>query len=249
MWIGLLLLAGCGGSPEAFRGTVVAPLETLAALTPGPELLLTLTPRPAIRGETRPATPTPHPPTATSPPATLAPRPSTPTPVPASSTPSPTARVVAQPTPDPRAYVGVVQYVGRLGQTWTLRDVRIGVHPDRVRIVWEMVEDRDTAPYTEIVEVDNRKTPFPRGGVLFDPSWGEARIDVMISDCSAMGVALNEVLPITLPENPVITKIGIHPTFDDALLGFSIGLRRPVPYQVFTLTDPVRIVVDVITGG
>jgi len=111
-----------------------------------------------------------------------------------------------------------------------------------------MAEARDEAPYTEIVQVDNRKTPFPRGGALFDPSWGEARIDIMISDCSAMGMPLNEVMPITLPEGTVVTKIGLHPTFDDAILGFSIGLKRPVAYQVFTLTDPVRIVVDVITG-
>jgi hypothetical protein len=123
------------------------------------------------------------------------------------------------------------------------------VHPDRIRVVWEMAERRDTVPYAEIVEVDNLKTPFPRRGALIDPSWGTARIDIMISDVSAMGLPLNEMLPITLPENAVVTKIGIHPTFDDAILGFSIGLREPAAYQVFTLTDPVRIVVDVITGG
>lgn len=248
--VAALLLIGCGGSPEAFQGTVVAPLETLSALTPGPALLRTLTPQPVTRGETRPPTPTPRPPTATPRPPTPVPRPNTPTPPPPTPTPPPATPAAARsPTPNPRAYLGVVQYVGRLGETWTLRDVRVGIHPDRVRVVWEMAEARDSAPYTEVVEVDNRKTPFPRGGALFDPSWGAARIDVMISDCSAMGVALNEVLPITLPQNPVVTKIGLHPTFDDALLGFSIGLSRPVPYQVFTLTDPVRIVVDVITGG
>lgn len=245
---GLLLAAGCG-SPQAFRGTVVAPLETISAFTPGPERL-ELTPRPVpAEGETRPPTPTPRPSTFTPRPDTPTPRPTTPTPRPATPTPRPATPSTGQPTPDPRAYLGVVQYVGRLGQVWSLSDLRVGIHPDRVRVVWEMAEARDTVPYTEIVEVDNLRTPFPRRGALMDPTWGEARIDIMISDCSAMGLALDDMLPITLPETAIITRIGLHPTFDDAVLGFSIGLEKPAAYEVFTLTDPVRIVIDVITGS
>lgn len=111
-----------------------------------------------------------------------------------------------------------------------------------------MSEVRDEAPYTEIVEVDNSKSPFPRRGVVIDPSWGAARIDIMISDCYAYDFPLNEELPVMMPpEGTVATKMGLHPTFDDAVLGFSVGLKEPAPYEVFTLTDPVRIVVDVLT--
>jgi len=143
--------------------------------------------------------------------------------------------------------VDVPQEVGSLGSTWTLSDLRVGIHPQRVRVVWEMAEARDTAPLTEITEVDNTRTAFPRRGALLDPSWGAARIDIMIHDCYAYGVPLSDMLPIEVPGSSIVTKVGVHPTFDDALLGFSIGLSKPAPYEVFTLTDPVRIVIDVIT--
>ncbi|MFQ5495190.1 MAG: hypothetical protein ACE5EX_07390 [Phycisphaerae bacterium] len=150
-------------------------------------------------------------------------------------------------TPAPAVHRIWVQRVGSSGDTWTLADIRVGLHPERVRIVWEMSERRDTAPLTEIVEVDNTTTAFPRRGSLLDPSWGAARIDVMLHDCYAYGVPLNNMLPIAMSNSQLVTKVGVHPTFDDALLGFSIGLSKPAAYEIFTLTDPVRIVIDVIT--
>lgn len=254
---GTILISACGSDPNAFRGTVVAPLETISALTPGPKLFATLTAQPAATQrvtEARPATPMPQPATSTPRPATPTPRPPTPTPRPPTATsrpatpnPLPTPAGDAIPTVNPNAYLDVPQQVGSLGDVWTLSDIRVGIHPRKVRVVWEMAENHDTAPLTEIVEVDNTKTPFPRRGVLFDPSWGAARIDVMIRDSYAYGMSLGDILPITLPGNTVLTKIDQYPTFDDAVLGFSIGLTRPVAYEIFTLTDPVRIVIDVVT--
>ncbi|RME41893.1 MAG: hypothetical protein D6791_19080 [Chloroflexi bacterium] len=246
--VSVTLLAACSSSSRTFRGTVVAPLETISALTPGPKLLATLTARPAATeevAEARPPTPTPRPPTPT--PRTPIPRPATPTPRPATPTMIPATPEGAVPTVSPNAYLDVPQQVGVLGDTWTLSDIRVGIHPRRIRVVWEMVESRTTAPLVEIVEVDNTKTPFPRRGSLLDPSWGAARIDVMIHDCYAYNMPLDDMLPITVPGNSIVTKVGVHPTFDDALLGFSIGLSKPAAYEIFTLTDPVRIVIDVIT--
>lgn len=253
----MALTTACGGDPEAFRGTVVAPLETIAALTPGTGTFATLTAVPAaprVGAEARPATPTPRPPTATLRPATPTPRSTTPTPRPptatvrpATPTPPPATPEGAIPTVGPEAYLDVTQQVGGLGDVWTLSDIRVGLHPERVRIVWEMAERRNTAPLTEIVEVDNTKTAFPRRGSLLDPSWGAARIDVMMTDCYAYTLPLNQMLPMTVPGSSLVTKVGVHPTFDDAILGFSIGLSKPAAYEVFTLTDPVRIVIDVIT--
>lgn len=254
--VGTILVTACGGDPVAFRGTVVAPLETISALTPGAALFTTLTVEPAIThapAEARPATPTPRPPTATPRAATPTPRPPTRTPRPPTATvrpatPTPLAPSEAPiPTIGPETYLDVVQRVGSSGDTWTLADIRVGLHPERVRIVWEMSERRDTAPLTEIVEVNNTTTAFPRRGSLLDPSWGAARIDVMLHDCYAYGVPLNNMLPIAMSNSQLVTKVGVHPTFDDALLGFSIGLSKPAAYEIFTLTDPVRIVIDVIT--
>lgn len=238
--IGMTLVAACGSTADEFHGTVVVPLETVAAFTPAPELFATLT--------ARPATPTPRPATPTPRPATPTPRPATPiaTPRPATPTSQPPTPEGAVPTVDPKAHLDVPQQVGNLGEIWTLSDIRVGIHPRKVRVVWEMAENRKTAPLTEIVEVDNTKTAFPRRGGLLDSSWGAARIDVMMSDCYAYGMPLNDTLPITLPGSSLVTKIGLHPTFDDALLGFSIGLSQPAAYETYTLTDPVRIVVDVI---
>lgn len=255
--VGMTLVSTCGGDPNAFRGTIVAPLETISAITPEPGLFATLTAQPAATQELTPAQSA----TPTLPPSTLTPRPLTSTPQPATftpappmatspapaSTPQPATPEGAIPAIDPRAYLDVSQQVGSLGDTWTLSDIRLGIHPQRVRIVWEMAENRNGTPLAEIVEVDNTTTAFPRRGALLDPSWGAARIDIMISDCYAYEFPLNERLPIIPPDGSPVTKIGLHPTFDDAVLGFSIGLTEPAAYEVFTLTDPVRIVIDVIT--
>jgi len=77
-------------------------------------------------------------------------------------------------------------------------------------------------------------------------SWGEARIDITISDLYAYDYPLNEKLPIVLPDNPLVTKIGLYPTYDDAMLGFSMGLKLAAPYEVSTSESPARIVVEVL---
>jgi hypothetical protein len=163
--------------------------------------------------------------------------------------PSPTATPVRTPTADPAALLGVVRQGGRLGDIWNLADIRHSVSPERVRVVWEMKEKRDSAPRFQIVEVDNQTVLFPGGPggqKALDPSWGKARLDLVISDLYAYDFPLQTRLPIVPSDNPVVIKVGPYPTYDDALLGFSIGLKRPANYQVTTLTNPVRIVVDVV---
>lgn len=278
------LLAACeGGDPGEFQITMVAPFQTLAALTPGPAVYDMLTARaPAnasvVQGLARRSeTPTPArrltltpsaaaiteqrqpSPTARREPAAITPPPATATPR------APTATLASEPLPplpptparpmntfETSVYLSEAQSVGQLGRTWNLAALRIGVHPGMVRLVWELEDDGlgdepDTAPLVRVVEVDNAQSPFPSRGSLQDPTWGAARIDVMLSDVYAYDVPLDQQLPTALPDARVVTKIGLHPTFDDAVLGFSIGLTRPAAYELFTLTDPVRVVVDVQT--
>lgn len=169
--------------------------------------------------------------------------PATPTLVPASPAPTYTP---SPPAPEPtstQAYLGVVRKGGELGGVWTLADLRYGVHPDRLRVVVEMVEPRDGVPLYQVVEVDNAAEPFPTG---HDPSWGVARIDLVVSDLYAYNSPVFEALPIVPTDNPTVTRIGHYPTFDDSSLGFSIGLAAVSAYEVYELTDPVRIVIDVL---
>jgi hypothetical protein len=170
---------------------------------------------------------------------------STPTPQAVAPTSTPTPQAIAPtstPTPDPCAYLGVVRQGGRLGTIWSLADVRYHSHPDRLRVVWEMAEPGDHVPLFKVVEVDNVADPFPLG---HDPSWGAARIDLVMSDVYAYDFPLSQRLPFIPPDNPRVTRIGLYPTFSDAHLGFSIGLKKPSAYKVYELKNPVRIVIDV----
>ncbi len=225
MLVCMLMAAGCRAATPAPRPPTVAfptfPQPTFTPAPPAPPAWLTRTLQPTT------------PPTWTPPPTRLPP---TPTPSPQPVAPSPTPVHSA-------AYLGVVREGGVLGELWNLADVRYGAHADRFRVVWEMAEPRDHVPRYRVVEVDNAASPLPTG---HDPAWGAARIDVVISDLYAYGFPLGERLPIVPPKNPVVTRIGLYPTFDDALLGFSIGLKLPAAYEVYELTNPVRIVIDVL---
>jgi hypothetical protein len=136
-----------------------------------------------------------------------------------------------------------LQEGGKLGKLWNLADVRYALQEDRVRLVVEMVEPGDHVPRFEVVEVDNEDSPFPGG---HDPSWGAARIDLQVSDLYAYDSPAYEALPFVPPDNPRLTRIGRFPTYADSILGFSIGLKEVSAYEVHELTDPVRIVIDVL---
>jgi hypothetical protein len=185
-------------------------------------------------------------PTATATPSDLA----TPGPTVTASPARPTVAPTSTPLPDPASYLDVEREGGELGGVWNLADLRYGLHSDRVQIVWEMTERRDHTPFYQVIEVDNAASPFPTG---HDPSWGEARIDLIVSDLYARDPSTSsgqrspilEQLPLTLPDDPLVTRIGSYATFSDAHLGFSIGLGEPAAYAVYELTDPVRIVIAV----
>jgi len=150
-------------------------------------------------------------------------------------TPSPTL-------PLPTGVFNDPQVGGKVGEIWTLADLRYGVHEDRLRLVLEMRETGETFPKYRVVEVSNAEVPFPEPT---DADWGVARIDILVSDLYAQEMALGELLPIELSDDPVVTRIGRYPTADDAILGLSLGLKVPTLYEVYELRDPVRLVIDV----
>jgi hypothetical protein len=177
------------------------------------------------------------PPQPTAPPTDLPTTPASEASDPTSSPPEP------QPTAAPDAgHLGEKKQGGNLGDVWTLADVRVGFHTEQFRVVIEMREGRNYAPYFEAIQVDNAKVPFPTG---HDATWGAARIDVVISDLYLYDFPVNERLPIVAPVNPVVTRVGRFPIESDAHVGFSIGLESPASYEVYVMTEPVRIIIDV----
>lgn len=193
-----------------------------------PQATDTIGPSPTV------ATPTATPTASPKPTATQRPRPTS-TATLTDSSPTPTL--------EPSAYLNLVQEGGKLGRLWNLADVRYALHEDRIRVVVEMVEPGAHVPRFEVVEVDNEASPFPSG---HDPSWGTARIDLQVSDLYAYDSPAYEALPFVPPDNPRLTRIGRFPTYADSILGFSIGLKQVSAYEVHELTDPVRIVIDVL---
>jgi hypothetical protein len=192
--------------------------EATATDTPKPTEMLTATPSAtALPGPTYVQTATPS--------ATVLPEPTT------------------LPTLSPTPSLGVAQVGGRLGGVWNLADVRYALHPDRLRFVIEMAEVREHVPFYRVVQVDNAEFPFPTG---HDPSWGAARIDLVVSDLYGYDPPVLEKLPIVPPTNPRVTRIVQYPTFEDSILGFSIGLKSVATFELRELTDPVRLVIDVL---
>ncbi len=169
------------------------------------------------------------------------------TPAAAGVTLEPTLPVtVTLPTPtlvSPPGLLDTPRTGGALGEAWQLADFRYGAHGDHLRVVWELAERRQSLPQYRVVEVDNAAQPFPGGA---DPGWGLARIDVVFSAVYADNYPLASSLPVELGEDPVVTRLGVYPTEDAARLGFSIGLAQPARYEIYELTDPVRLVLDVL---
>ncbi len=154
------------------------------------------------------------------------------------STPTPAPK--PSPTPEPS---GQRVEGGTLGGVWNLVALRRGEHSDRFRLVLEMAETRGTVPYYTATLTDEATEPFPGER---DPVWGSVRIDLVVSDLYAYDYPLGDRLPIEVEDDPVVTAVTTYPLFDDALLGFSIWLDTPAAFEVHELTDPVRLVVDVL---
>ena len=130
-----------------------------------------------------------------------------------------------------------------MGEIWNLAEIRHADHADRFRLVLEMEEVRTTVPFYVAELTDEETDPFP---LERDPVWGTVRIDIVVSDLYAWDIPLGDQLPAEVEDSPLINAITLFPTFDDALLGFSIWLESPAFFEVYELAEPVRLVVDVV---
>jgi hypothetical protein len=156
-----------------------------------------------------------------------------------------TTQVPATSVPTLAAPVGVLNVPktgGEDGGRWTLVDLRYGLHADRLRIVWEFAEPGQVVPKYRAVEVDNAAAPPTTGDVT---GLGVARIDLLLNGVQS-AAELDAKVPIEFEENPGVTRMVRYPTADETRLGFSIGLLQPVKFEVYELSAPVRIVLDVL---
>lgn len=167
----------------------------------------------------------------------------TPEPVPTDTpTPAPTPTVVVDPSPTPEL-IGRRIEGGTLGEIWNLAEIRYAEHADRFRVVLEMEEPGTIVPFYTAELTDEDTEPFPGER---DPAWGTIRIDLVVSDLYAWDYPLGDRLPVDVEDSRLVTAISQFPTFDDALLGFSIWLESPAHFEVHELTGPVRLAVDVL---
>lgn len=155
-------------------------------------------------------------------------------------TPTPTPDVEPTPTPD---LIGYRVEGGELGEIWNLADIRYRHEANRFRLMLEMEETHPTAPFYTAELTDEDTDPFP---IDRDPAWGTVRIDLVVSDLYAWDYPLGEELPVEVAESPLVNAITLFPTFDDALLGFSIWLESPARFRIEELSDPVRLSVEVL---
>jgi len=170
---------------------------------------------------------------------------------PAQVVPTPVSFASSQPstpaaTPALRtaAAPGVTFEGGRTGALWELAGFRHELLADRVRLIWEMEGGTASVPRYALRAVDNGAEPHP---VAPGPLWGQVRVDLIFFDLYAREFPLREHFPVEAFDatSPVV-RVGLYPTFDDAALGFSVGLRRRAPLEVYEVENPPRLVVDVL---
>ena len=168
-----------------------------------------------------------------------------------SASPSPTASALSPSPPVGQAPAfrsaaapGVVHEGGQLGAIWELTDFRHEAYADRVRLIWQMAGGAEGPPFYRLAIVDNKASPHPTAS---NEPWGTVRVDLIFFDVYARSFPLREQFPLTdLSEALPVVRVDQYPTFDDASLGFSVGLRQRLPIEVYEFTTPARLVIDIL---
>ncbi len=167
------------------------------------------------------------------------------------ASPSPTASALSSSPPVGQAPAfrsaaapGVVHEGGQLGAIWELTDFRHEVYADRVRLIWQMAGGVEGPPFYRLAIVDNKTSPHP---TTSNEPWGTVRVDLIFFDVYARNFPLRERFPLTnWDETLPVVRVDQYPTFDDASLGFSVGLRQRLPIEVYERRDPTSLIVDVL---
>lgn len=220
-----LVLAGCGGADTAEQESADA---TQATGTPTPTTTMTPAADPT---PTTTATPTATPTTATD--GDSAPA--------ADLPPADTNDKEAAGFPDPT------------GETAFLTDVEIGDHPDYERVVFTFT-DESVIPSWRVAYTD---TVTESGSGRTVDVAGDAFLAVTMSGATGVRFEGEDIIEVyTGPERLEGQAVGadvvqeVVATGDfEATLDWAIGLDEQRPFRAFTLEDPSRVVVDVMTGG
>lgn len=166
---------------------------------------------------------------------------------PAPSTQTPAPSTAAEPTP---AFVGTLGPVVKPGMPTPaslLTAMRVAHHPGYDRVVFQL---DGAAPGYRVDYV---------GQVVEDPSGrtlsleGDASLHVVLrgatTDTTFQATEGSTPSSYTgprrlLPDLPSIKEVRVIGDFE-AVLSFGVGIDHKVPFRVFTLTNPTRVVVDV----
>lgn len=222
-----VVLAGCGGADSTDQQSADV---SEATTTPTP----TATATPS-------AAPTPT-------------SPSTPTPTPsAAGTPSGGTDAAADLPPADSNDKEAAGFPDPTGETAYLTDVEIGDHPDYERVVFTFT-DESVVPSWRVAYTD---TVTQSGSGRTVDVAGDAYLTVIMSGATAVRLDGEEIIEVyTGPDRLDPTSAGasaiqeVVATGDfEAVLEWAVGLDEQRPFRAFTLDDPSRVVVDVMTGA
>ena len=125
----------------------------------------------------------------------------------------------------------------------TVRDVRLGAHDDYDRVVFEV--DGEGTPGWRVQYVDE---PSDAGSGKAVEVAGDAVLQVELTGAGYpfdTGVEEYEQAgPLTAAGTAAVTEVAFRATYEGVTTAF-IGTRDDMPFRVYLLEDPARVVVEI----
>jgi len=143
---------------------------------------------------------------------------------------------------------------GILGGQHYLTEIKFGQHEgyERVTISFTASSETSEIPFYQTHLYNNEAKPFyDLKGNDISKNLGTERIEVWLSD--TRDYSLEAEVPrktyqgeeLITPSGQVVSKILLFHPADDNSLVILVGLLKKSPYKVFTLKNPLRLVIDV----
>ena len=232
-----LASAACAPTGGLSTSTPTAAPTSPSSPQPSPAASSTPSQAPTPPGTPSTATPSPSPTATTSPIPTPSPTPTSPTPPPPAPSPTPTQAFVADTSPDRGdAQGGAVGY---------LTDIRMGAHDGYDRVVLEYSGPGTPSWHVRYVSstvTDPGGNPFlVRGEAFLEATLG----GVEYPDPALPG-AYDGPFILSIPGTRSVVEVIQSSIFEGQMQTFIGVSAQARPFRVFRLTDPSRVVIDVL---
>jgi hypothetical protein len=149
--------------------------------------------------------------------------------------------VTAEPIPEHPFTIGIVERQDTPPPPAVLKDARVGRHEGFDRIVFEFAE-RTPGYRVEYVDTPIRKCGSGKVTDVAGEGWLEVRFELANAHTEAGKPTVAELeRELSLG---ALRELELTCDFE-GIVTWVVGMREPLPYRVFTLTEPPRIVLDV----